>query len=376
MNNPRRRGRLRALVRKETRQLLRDRSNLAVGLVLPVVLILLFGFGLSFDLKGVKMAVVQEDHSPRVYSFINEFRGNLYIRPVLYPSMQAAEQAMLAGSAKAILRIPPDFSEKLARNKAEAQLLLNGVITTSANSIGSYVNGIVGKHFLRQHDRDPVNGEGTGSVNIVQRMWFNEPAISTWYLVPGLIVLVLTLIGAFLTSLLIVRERERGTLEALYVTPARPLELVMAKLVPYLVVGLIDLMLCLIAARLVFDVPMRGSLVVIVIASTLYLVVSLSMGLLISGRAASQFQASQIALLTSFMPAMMLSGFVYDLRNVPAIVRTISQFLPATHFMPMVKTLFLVGNDWPMVIKECAILCLYALVFINGARMTLRKRIG
>ncbi|EFK10711.1 ABC-2 type transporter [delta proteobacterium NaphS2] len=376
MNNSGRRGRLQALVRKETRQLLRDRSNLAVGLVLPVVLILLFGFGLSFDLKGVKMAVVQEDHSPQASSFINEFRGNLYIRPVLYPSMQAAEQAMLAGSAEAILRILPDFSEKLAQNRAEAQLLVNGVLTTNANSIESYVNGIVGKHFLKQYDRSPVNDEGTGSVNIVQRMWFNEPAISTWYLVPGLIVLVLTLIGAFLTSLLIVRERERGTLEALYVTPARPLELVVAKLVPYLVVGLIDLMLCLLAASLIFDVPMRGSLVVIVIASTLYLVVSLSMGLLISGRAASQFQASQIALLTSFMPAMMLSGFVYDLRNVPAIVRTISQFLPATHFMPMVKTLFLVGNDWPMVIKECSILCLYALVFINGARMTLRKRIG
>ena len=376
MNSSGRRGRLQALVRKETRQLLRDRSNLAVGLVLPVVLILLFGFGLSFDLTGVKMAVVQEDHSPQVCSFINEFKGNLYLQPVLYPSMQAAEQAMLAGSVEAILRILPDFSEKLAQNRAEAQLLVNGVLTTNANSIESYVNGIVGKHFLKQHDRDPVNGEGTGSVNIIQRMWFNEPAISTWYLVPGLIVLILTLIGAFLTSLLIVRERERGTLEALYVTPARPLELVVAKLIPYLVIGLIDLMLCLLAASLIFDVPMRGSLVVIVIASTLYLVVSLSMGLLISGRAASQFQASQIALLTSFMPAMMLSGFVYDLRNVPAIVRTISQFLPATHFMPMVKTLFLVGNDWPMVIKECAILCLYALFFISAARISLRKRIG
>ncbi|BBO73072.1 membrane protein [Desulfosarcina widdelii] len=375
MNSSGRRRRMQALVRKETRQLLRDRSNLAVGLILPVVLILLFGFGLSFDLIGVKMAVVQEDHSPQACSFVNEFNGNLYLQPALYPSMQAAEQAMLASSVEAILRIPPDFSQKLAQNRAEAQLLVNGVLTTNANSIESYVNGIVGKYFLKQHDLSPVNGEGTGSVNIVQRMWFNEPAISTWYLVPGLIVLVLTLIGAFLTSLLIVRERERGTLEALYVTPARSLELVVAKLIPYLVIGLIDLMLCLLAASLIFDVPMRGSLVVIVIASTLYLVVSLSMGLLISGRAASQFQASQIALLTSFMPAMMLSGFVYDLSNVPAIVQTISQFLPATHFMPMVKTLFLVGNDWSMVIKECSILCLYALFFINAARMSLRKRI-
>jgi ABC-2 type transport system permease protein len=215
--------------------------------------------------------------------------------------------------------------------------------------------------------------DSRGGVTIVQRMWFNEGGDSTWYLVPGLIVLVLTLIGAFLTALLIARERERGTLEALFVTPVRPIELVLAKLAPYLVVGAIDLVLCLLAAHFLFEVPMRGSLWVIVLASALYLLVSLALGLFISGQAGSQFQASQIALVASFMPALMLSGFVFDLRNMPVAVQFIAHLLPATHFMQLLKTLFLGGNDWPLMAKECSILGLYAVVLINASRLKLRK---
>src|SRR5690606_5424005 len=147
-------------------------------------------------------------------------------------------------------------------------------------------------------------------VELVQRMWFNEAGISTWYLVPGLIVLVMTLIGAFLTSLLIAREWERGTLEALFVTPVRPAELVLAKFIPYLGVGVFNLAICLVTARFLFDVPIRGSLFAVVVCSLLYLVVSLLLGLFISGVTRNQFEASQLALLTSFMPALMLSGFV------------------------------------------------------------------
>jgi ABC-2 type transport system permease protein len=183
----------------------------------------------------------------------------------------------------------------------------------------------------------------------------------------------MTLTGAFLTSLLIAREWERGTLEPLFVTPVRPLELVLAKLVPYVVVGLIDMTMCLIAGRWLFGVPIRGSLIVVVLASFLYLVVSLSMGLFISGVTRNQFQASQLALLTSFMPAMMLSGFVFDLRNVPVVIRVIGEVLPATHFMNLIKTLFLAGNNTAIVLRECGILALYASVLVVAARHTLRK---
>jgi ABC-2 type transport system permease protein len=204
-------------------------------------------------------------------------------------------------------------------------------------------------------------------------MWFNEAGISTWYLVPGLIVLVITLVGAFLTSLLLAREWERGTLESLFATPVRPMELVLAKLTPYLFVGLIDIVLCLLAARLLFEVPIRGSLFVIIGASMLFLAVSLLLGLYISGRTRNQFQASQIALLTSFMPAMMLSGFVFDLRNVPLVVQGVSYVLPATHFMSLIKTLFLAGDHWPTLLRSVAILSLYAVVLAWATQRTLRK---
>ena len=210
---------------------------------------------------------------------------------------------------------------------------------------------------------------------IAQRLWFNEAGDSTWYLVPGLIVLVMTLIGAFLTSLLVAREWERGTLEALFVTPARPLELVLAKLAPFLVVGAIDLVMCLLAAKYLFQVPMRGSLVIILGASLLYLTVSLALGLLISALTRNQFAASQLALLTSFMPALMLSGFVFDLRNVPVAVRAVSQLLPATHFMGLIKTLFMAGDYWPDILRDCAILALYAVALIEATRRALRKRL-
>jgi len=206
-------------------------------------------------------------------------------------------------------------------------------------------------------------------------MWFNEASSSTWYLVPGLIALVLTLIGAFLTSLLIAREWERGTLESLFVTPVRPLELVLAKLLPFVVIGAIDLAMCLLAARFLFEVPIRGSLVAITLVSLLYLAVSLSLGLFISGVTRNQFQASQLALLASFMPALMLSGFIFDLRNMPAAIQVVSQVLPATHYMRLIKTLFLAGDNWPMVAREGSILALYAGVLIAASRRSLRKRL-
>jgi ABC-2 type transport system permease protein len=207
------------------------------------------------------------------------------------------------------------------------------------------------------------------------RMWFNEASSSTWYLVPGLVVLVLTLIGAFLTSLLIAREWERGTLEALFVTPVRPLELVLAKLAPYLVIGTIDFVVCLLAAHYLFEVPIRGSLLAIVASSLLYLLVSLSLGLFISSAMRTQFLASQMALLASFMPALMLSGFIFDLRNVPIVIQIISQVLPATHFMGLLKTLFLAGDNWTMVARNCSILALYAVILIAASRRNLRKRL-
>jgi ABC-2 type transport system permease protein len=282
---------------------------------------------------------------------------------------------MRAGEVSGIVRVPVDFSAQLARGRAQVQMVVNGVDTNTAATIESYVSGAIGVWGERQADRAGPGSPTTGSVVVVSRMWFNEASSSTWYLVPGLIALVLTLIGAFLTSLLIAREWERGTLESLFVTPVRPLELVLAKLAPYLVIGIIDLVMCLIAARFLFEVPIRGSLSAIGLVSVLYLIVSLALGLFISGATRNQFQASQVALLASFMPAMMLSGFIFDLRNMPVAIQVVSQFLPATHFMPLIKTLFLAGDNWSMVAREGSILAAYGIVLIAASRRSLRKRL-
>lgn len=365
--------RLLALMRKETRQMLRDRSNLAVGLLLPVALILLFGYGLSFDVSHSPIAVVMGDTSPAARDIYASFQGSPYLAPVWVGSMQDAKRRMRAGDLDGIVRVPVNFSRRLAAGDAKVQLILDGVNSTTASAVEGYVGGALATQALKDADRNGGQAGRGGGIVVQQRMWFNEAGISTWYLVPGLVVLIMTLTGAFLTSMLVAREWERGTLESLFATPVRPIELVLSKLVPYLAVGIIDLAMCLIAARWLFDVPIRGSLLVIVGAAVLYLIVSLSMGLLISGVTRNQFQASQMALLTSFMPAMMLSGFVFDLRNVPAVIRGVGEVLPATHFMNLVKTLFLAGNNWPMVARECGILALYAVLLILATRRTLRK---
>lgn len=365
-------ARLVALTRKGTRQMLRDRSNLVVGLLLPLVLILLFGYGLSFDVTGARVTVVLEDASPTARETVAGLHRSRWISPRWARTMEEAERQIRAGETDAILRVPMDFSRGLAQGDGRLQLLLNGVDSSSASAIEGFVTGALALSAQHQADRAGTRPAG---VTLVQRTWFNEPGISTWYLVPGLIVLVMTLIGAFLTSLLIAREWERGTLESLFVTPVRPLELVLAKLAPYLVVGTVDLLMCLLAARFLFEVPMRGSLTVIVAASMLYLLVSLALGLLISGVTRNQFAASQMALLASFMPAMMLSGFVFDLRNTPVVIQVISQLLPATHFMGLIKTLFMAGDNWPDILRDCGVLAFYAAVLLALTCRTLRKRL-
>ena len=366
--------RLTALTRKETRQMLRGRNNLIVGIILPVVLILLFGYGLSFDVKEARVAVVTEDASPLVHELLAGLRGSTSIAPTWVRSMNEAIAMIRTGKVEAVLRVPSDFSRQYSAGHGSVQLLLNGVNTNTAGTIESYINGALNRALQVQSDRfgGKARTDG-GNVVIVQRLWFNEAGISTWYFVPGLVVLIMTLIGAFLTSLLVAREWERGTLEALFVTPVRPLEIILAKLAPYSVVGAIDLVLCLLATKFLFWVPIRGSLWLVVGTSMLFMIVALMQGLWISAIFRNQFAASQVALLSSFLPAMMLSGFVFDLRNVPVVVQMISQILPATHFMKVIKTLFMAGNYWPDIIRSSVVLVFYFFLLLVATHRKLRK---
>lgn len=366
--------RLIALIRKETHQLVRDKSSLAIGLILPIILILLFGYGLSFDLSNGRVGIVDQSMTPQSQQVITGLNGSRYITATSYQNFYQAEQAMGRAEIDAIVVLPSNFAQQSANNTVTIQVISNGRSTSIASALQGYIAGAINNAQAIQADRSYISSS-TGVISVEQRIWFNEPANSTWFLVPGLMVLVLTLIGAFLTGLLIARERERGTLEALFVTPVRPLEIVLAKLVPYIVIGMIDIVVCLLAASWVFNVPIRGSLLSIISSSFLYLMVSLLLGLTISGVSKSQFQASQMALLASFMPAMMLSGFVFDTRNLPMVVQIISQLLPATHFMTLIKTLFLGGDDWALWWKQCGILMIYVVVLTFATTQSLKKRL-
>ena len=364
-----------ALTHKEFKQLLRDRSNVTIGLVLPVVLILLFGYGISLDVKQAFVAVVMQDASPDAVEAISGLQLSPYLRPTLTRSMAEAQTLMASERVDAILRIPSDFAAQQRAGHAVAQLIVHGTAAASARIIESYVSGALAHNAIRMADRAGRPARARGVV-LETRLWFNAANTSSWYLLPGLIVLIVTLVGALLTSLVVAREWERGTLEALFVTPVRPTEILLAKLVPYFVVGVCGFAMCLAAARWLFAVPMVGSVWLIILASTLYLLVALGIGLLISSVTKNQFLASQVALLSSFLPAIFLSGFLFDLRNVPTVVRSIAELLPATHFLRLLRTLFLAGNVWPIVVPQVLYLVAYAGGFLLAARLATRKALA
>ncbi|MCJ1877961.1 ABC transporter permease [Pseudomonas nitroreducens] len=367
--------RLASLTRKEVRQLVRDRSNLLIGIGLPIALILIFGYGLSLDVKRAIVAIVLDDPSPVARDVAAGISRTEYLEPHLVRSFAEGEKLMRAREVDAVVQFPSDFTRNLNDGHAQIQVLVQGSDATRAASVSTYVSSALAGYAEKQADRGAGSASQAGAVTIVQRMWFNAANTSTWYLVPGLIVLIMTLVGAFLTALVMAREWERGTLEALFVTPVRPVEILLAKIIPCFGIGMIGLALCLLAARLLFDVPIYGSFIVLVISSMLYMLVALGIGLLISAVTKNQFLASQIALLASFLPAMMLSGFIFDLRNVPTAIRVIGNLLPATYFMELVKSLFLAGDFWPMIFKNCAILAAYAVALLGLARLVTRKRL-
>ena len=363
-----------SLVKKEARQVVRDPSSIAIGIVMPVVLILLFGYGLSLDVTNAPVAVVLEDTSPAATELAASFRLSPYFDARLMTSMREARELMLARKVDGIVRIRPDFGRRLSLGDAEVQVIVHGVDANHARIVQSYAQGAVGQWAARR------GAEGkeilTGPVIVQSRLWFNETNESRYFLVPGLIVLIMTLIGALLTSLVMAREWERGTLEALFVTPVRPEEILLGKTIPYFILGMIGFVLCLLAAKFLFYVPFRGSVIVLTGASTLYLLVALAIGLLISSAVKSQFVAIQITVLVTFLPAVMLSGFLFDLRSMPAAVRMMTYLLPARYYVTLLQTIFLAGDIWAVILPNAAVLAAMMIVLLWLTRRVTQKKLA
>ncbi len=371
--------RLAALTRKEFRQLWRDSSNMLIGIVLPIILILLFGYAISLDVKHASLAVVMESDSPVARDVLSGLDGE-YLSPHHVSSMHEAERLMREHRVNGIVQLASDFDARLASGSAPVQLILYGTDPTTATAIKNYVSNAIELWSLRNADR---GGSVTGTampasparVTVRSRMWFNAANSSTWYLVPGLVVVIMTLVGAFMTALVMAREWERGTLESLFVTPVRRTEILLSKIIPYFCVGMVGFFLCLFTARVLFSVPLNGSVLVLIVTSMLYLVVALALGLVLSALTKKQFLASQLALFATFLPSIMVSGFVFDLRCVPPVVRYAGYLLPATYYMELIRTLFLAGNIWPLILQNNVILLGYAVAFLCLAHLVTKKRL-
>jgi ABC-2 type transport system permease protein len=363
-----------SLVRKESRQVVRDPSSIAIGVVLPVLLILLFGYGLSLDVMNVPVAVVLEDPSPAATELAASFQLSPYFDAQLLTSMRQAEQLMLARKVDGIIRIRSDFARHLSLGNAKVQVLLHGTDANRARIIQGYTQGAVGQWAAR------LASEGkdvaSGPVAVQSRLWFNEVNESRYFLVPGLIVLIMTLIGAMLTALVMAREWERGTLEALFVTPVRTDEILLGKTIPYFTLGMVGLALCILGAKFLFYVPLRGSLWVLTGTSMLYLLVALGIGLLISSVTKNQFVASEVTMLVTFLPAMMLSGFLFDLRSMPTLVQLITYVLPARYYVALLQTVFLAGNIWSVILPNAAVLAGMATLLLLLTRSVTRKKLA
>jgi ABC-2 type transport system permease protein len=366
--------RLRGMVRKEFLQILRDPSSIAIAFVMPVVLLFLFGYGVSLDAKDVPVALVADHPDTNTAGLLRAFEHSDYFTPYRYADIQSAVQALRRQRVEGIVWLREDFSRRLlAFGDASIGVFVNGVNANQARITEGYIQGVWQswlEHYAAAHGR-----ELEAPVLVEPRVWFNAALYSRHFLVPGLIAVIMTLIGALLTSLVIAREWERGTMEALMVTPIRIREILLGKLIPYFILGMGGMLLTVALARWQFEVPLRGSFLVLLLASALFMLVALGMGLLISIAAKNQFVAGQAAIIVTFLPAFILSGFIFDINSMPAPIQFITHLVPARYFVTIVQTLFLAGDIWPVVLPNAAALALMAALFFALVRRRARKRL-
>jgi ABC-2 type transport system permease protein len=366
--------RLRAMFRKESLQILRDPSSIAIAFVLPVFLLLLFGYGVSLDARHIRLALVVERADTNSASLTGAFQHSEYFLPVAYPSIQQAERALQTHDVDAIVWLRNDFTSRLlAFGNAPIGVFVNGVDANQARITEGYIEG-VWQTWLASYAREQGQ-EPAVPVALEPRIWFNAAVRSRDFLVPGLIAIIMTLIGAMLTSMVVAREWERGTMEALMVTPIRIWEITLGKLLPYFVLGMGGMLMSVAMALWLFDVPLRGSFWVLMAASALYMMVALGMGLLISTVARSQFVAGQIALVATFLPAFILSGFIFQIGSMPEAIQLITHIVPARYFVAILQTVFMAGDIWPVLIANSAALLVMMFIFLGLARRNARKRL-
>jgi ABC-2 type transport system permease protein len=367
--------RLRALCRKETLQILRDPSSNVIAFVLPVVLLFIFSYGINLDSNSVSLGLVLQDTSREARQFADALVGSPYLRVQTYPSEAAVGNALVAGRVRGFVVIPPDFSQRLRRpaELAPIQVVADGAEPNIAKFVENYVRG-AWRLWLAQRAADQGLPPAP-TISVEPRFWFNPSAQSRNYLIPGSITIIMTVIGALLSSLVVAREWERGTMEALLSSPVTRAELLLSKLLPYYVLGMTSLLICVGVAVFLLGIPFRGSVLALLLVATFFLFSALGLGLLLSTLTRNQFNAAQAALQTAFLPAVMLSGFIYEIRSMPAVIRAFTYLIPARYFVRALQTLFQAGNIWPLLARDLLFLLGAATLFVGLTALCTRRRL-
>ncbi len=374
-------GRVRAVARKEFLHIIRDPRSLAMALLLPVLMILLFGYGLSLDVDRIPTVIYDSDHSPESRSIATKFQDNRYFDVVEHSNDYAGLQKSIdSGKAMLGLVIPQHFSRDLRAGKSpQIQLLLDGSDSNTASIGLGYANTLLRQHAVTLAATEMNRAAGLQRRSAIEthiRIWYNSDLKSKNFIVPGLIAIVLMTIASLLTSLTIAREWEMGTMEQLISTPLRPSELVLGKMSAFFALGCIDTILAILAGVCVFDVPLRGSLVFLALTSGIFLFGALCWGILISSIARSQLLAYQMGSLTTFLPGFLLSGFIFAIDNMPPAIQTVSYLVPARYFVRILKGIFLKDIGLEVLWGEVLLLVAFAAIVFFVATRRLNQEVA
>jgi len=373
--------RLLAVARKEVLQILRDTRSLIIVAIMPATLVLLFGYGVNLDLKGLPVYVYDRDGSQQSQDLLKRFQASSYFHLVrVVDDYAALSRALDDGQAKMAVVVPWDFSQRLRKGgPVRIQALVDGTDDNTANILIGYAQAVVqGYSSDVQLNWLSAHGQAVqpAPVTVETRTWYNEDLESSAFIIPGVLALVMSVIGAFLTSLTIAREWERGTMEQLISTPVSALEIMIGKLTPYFVLGMIDVVICALIAIYWFQVPLRGSFAALLGSSAMFLVAVLSLGFFISVIAKSQLAASQIALLAAFLPAFLLSGFLYAIEQMPVPLQWITRILPARYYVSVLKKIALKGTPALLLYADLVPLAVFTVALALLATRAFHKRLA
>jgi ABC-2 type transport system permease protein len=364
-----------ALIRKEALQIIRDPSSIQIALVLPLILLFLFGYGVNLDSNKVHVGLVVETNGQDALSLAAAFTNSRFFEVRRAHDRRELEHAVTTGKLRGIIVIPQNVTAPADTDSAPAhvQVITDGSEPNTASFVQNYTRGLVQTWLMRQaHEKNSETPPAAIEVN--SRFWYNPELKSRNFLLPGSIVIIMTLIGALLTAMVIAREWEHGTMESMLATPVSVTQILLGKLIPYFILAVSSMIVCFTVATLWYDVPFRGSFIALFITTSCFLITALGLGLLISTLAKNQFLAAQFAMITAFLPAFMLSGFIFEIASMPAPIRAITYIFAARYFVACLQTLFLAGNIWPLLCQSIGCMLLIGSVFfILTASKTSRR---